>query len=166
MQSEVKRSRRKLWTLSEHILVSLRWFETMTSTIRTYTELSRLRTLTERFKYLELHGRVAEATFGFDRFMNQQFYTSSEWRQARRDVIARDNGCDLGVEGHEIHKGLYIHHMNPMSLEDIKYGDARILDPEYLITVSLQTHNAIHYGDERLLPQPLVVRRSGDTKLW
>lgn len=134
--------------------------------IRTYAGLSRLSTLEERFKYLELHGRVAEATFGFDRYVNQQFYTSSEWRKARIEVIARDLGCDLGVEGYEIHKGLYIHHMNPMSLEDIKYGDARILDPEYLITVAHRTHNAIHYGDERLLPRPLVERRSGDTKLW
>jgi hypothetical protein len=134
--------------------------------IRRYSELRRLNTLKERFDYLKLNGRVGEATFGWDRWINQQFYTSREWRQRRFDVIARDLGCDLGVEGYEIHKGLYIHHMNPLSAEDIKAGNVDILDPEYLITVTHRTHNAIHYGDEKLLPRPLVERRTGDTKLW
>jgi hypothetical protein len=134
--------------------------------IRRYSELRRLNTLKERFDYLKLNGRVGEATFGWDRWINQQFYTSREWRQRRFDVITRDLGCDLGVEGYEIHKGLYIHHMNPLSAEDIKAGNVDILDPEYLITVTHRTHNAIHYGDEKLLPRPLVERRTGDTKLW
>jgi hypothetical protein len=134
--------------------------------IRRYSELRRLNTLKERFDYLKLNGRVGEATFGWDRWINQQFYTSREWRQRRFDVITRDLGCDLGVVGYEIHKGLYIHHMNPLSAEDIKAGNVDILDPEYLITVTHRTHNAIHYGDEKLLPRPLVERRTGDTKLW
>jgi hypothetical protein len=133
---------------------------------RRYSELKRLPTLRERFKYLELHGRVGQATFGFDRYVNQQFYTSREWRRLRNDVILRDFGCDLGVDGYEIHEGLYIHHMNPMSAEDIRAGNDDILDPEFLITVTHRTHNAIHYGDEKLLPRPLVERRPGDTKLW
>lgn len=98
--------------------------------------------------------------------MNQRFYTSREWRQIRHNVIARDNGCDLGVDGLEIHRGLYIHHMNPMTVEDIASGNPDILDPEFLITVTHSTHNAIHYGDENHLPRGLVERRPGDTKLW
>jgi hypothetical protein len=134
--------------------------------IRSYSELRRLSTLKERFEYLKLSGRVGQTTFGFDRYVNQQFYRSSQWRQVRHQIIVRDNGCDLGVEGYEIHNGLYIHHMNPMTLADISSGDERILDPNYLITVTHMTHNAIHYGDERLLPRQLVERRPGDTKLW
>jgi hypothetical protein len=98
--------------------------------------------------------------------MNQQFYTSREWRQLRHHVIVRDNGCDLGIEGHNIHSRLYIHHMNPMIADDILSGNSDILDSEFLITVTHQTHNAIHYGDERLLPRQLIVRKAGDTKLW
>lgn len=133
---------------------------------RTYTELSRLHTLEERYKYLALYGQVGEATFGFDRWMNQQFYTSREWRNVRRDVIARDAGCDLGIEDFKIHKGIYIHHMNPLTVAELTEGDPRILDPEYLISVSHNTHNAIHYGDKSQLPKPFVPRRPGDTKLW
>lgn len=120
----------------------------------------------QRYKYLALRGSVGEATFGFDRYMNQQFYTSSQWRHVRNHVIARDKGCDLGVEGYEIHDRVIIHHMNPMTVENIVHGDDDILDPEFLITTTHRTHNAIHYGDERLLPRPLVERRRGDTKLW
>jgi len=138
----------------------------MSTRIRSYSELRRLETLEDRFKYLKLHGLVGDATFGFDRYMNQQFYRSSEWRHIRHAVIVRDNGCDLGVEGYEIHDRIYIHHMNPMSKDDIKHGDPSILDPDFLITVTHQTHNAIHYGNERLLPRPLVERRRGDTNLW
>ena len=134
--------------------------------IRTYSELRRLDTLLDRFRYLALQGRVGAATFGFDRWMNQQFYVSREWRHIRQHVIARDNACDLGVEDHEIYDRLYIHHMNPMSLDDLREGDPSILDPEFLITVKHLTHNAIHYGDQRLLRQPYVERRPGDTKLW
>lgn len=134
--------------------------------IRSYRELSRLKTFEERFRYLSLQGRVGEATFGSDRWLNQEFYRSREWRLIRRDVIARDFGCDLGMEGYEIHSGLYIHHMNPMTASDIMHGEEDILDPDFLITTSHRTHNAIHYGDERLLPRPLVPRRRGDTKLW
>lgn len=134
--------------------------------IRTYSELLQLATLEQRFKYLALRGGVGDSTFGFDRYMNQQFYRSRQWRQIREHVIARDLGRDLAVEGYEIHDRLVIHHMNPMQVEDIADGYPHILDPEFLITTTHQTHNAIHYGDERLLPKPLVERRRGDTKLW
>ena len=134
--------------------------------IRTYSELTRLDTFIERFRYLSLRGLVGETTFGFDRWMNQMFYSSREWRHIRTQVIARDNGCDLGMEGREINARLYIHHMNPMTFDNISHGDPQILDPEYLITVTHQTHNAIHYGDERQLPQPPVERSRGDTLLW
>jgi hypothetical protein len=107
-----------------------------------------------------------EATFGYDRWINQKFYTSREWRRARLAVIARDGGCDLGLRGHEIFDRAYVHHMNPMTEEQIIHGDEDIFIPEYLITVSQTTHNAIHFGDERLLIRPQVIRRPGDTKLW
>lgn len=136
------------------------------SQIRSYSELRRLTTFKERFDYLKLHGKVGDSTFGFDRYLNQQFYTSFEWRQLRRRVILRDNGCDLGIEGYEIHRGLYIHHMNAITVQDLVRGNPDILDPEFLITVTHKTHNAIHYGDEKLLPRQLVERKPGDTKLW
>jgi hypothetical protein len=134
--------------------------------VRRYSELKRLETLEERFRYLALHGRVGDMTFGFDRYINQQFYTSREWRRVRDIVIVRDNGCDLGVEGYDIHDRIYIHHMNPMKVSEIVEGDASILDPEFLIAVTHRTHNAIHYGDEGQLLRPFVERRPGDTKLW
>jgi len=134
--------------------------------IRTYSELRRIDDFNERFRYLQLRGKVGEATFGFDRWINQEFYRSREWRRVRDHVIVRDNGCDMGVDDWEIHDGIYIHHMNPMTVEDIVSGDPSILDPEFLISVTHRTHNAIHYGDEGLLPRPLVERRAGDTKLW
>lgn len=134
---------------------------------RSYTALSRLHTLEERFKYLELHGHVGLQTFGSERHFNQTFYRSVQWRQLRHHVIARDNGCDLGVEGFEIYGGgITIHHMNPMTLEELANGDPDILDPEFLISVSHRTHNAVHYGDQSLLPRVPVQRRAGDTKLW
>lgn len=133
---------------------------------RTYRQLQQLGTIRERFEYLRLNGRVAEPTFGFDRWMNQKFYTSQEWRNLRHFVIVRDNGCDLGVEGYEIYGNPIIHHMNPMTTLDVRHHNEDILDPEYLVICSLRTHNAIHYGDERQLPRPLVPRRAGDTKLW
>ena len=134
--------------------------------IRSYSELRRLDDINERFSYLRLNGQVARETFGFDRYINQMFYQSEEWRQIRRHVIIRDEGCDLGIPGYEIHGHVYIHHMNPMTAADISSGDPRILDPEFLITVTHQTHNAIHYGNESLLPRVFVERRPGDTKLW
>lgn len=133
---------------------------------RTYSELRRIRGFEERYRYLALRGEVGESTFGFDRYLNQRFYRSSEWRHLRSHVIARDMGCDLGVEGYELHDRIYIHHMNPMGVEDIKHGNADILNPEFLISTSHRTHNAIHYGDENLLPKQFVERRPGDTKLW
>lgn len=131
-----------------------------------YSELRRLDTFEERFRYLALRGSVGRSTFGFDRWLNQRFYTSREWRHVRTYVISRDNGMDLGVDGYEIHSRLLIHHINPIEPSDIVHGDEDLLDPEFLITTSHQTHNAIHYGDERQLPRPLAVRRPGDTKLW
>jgi hypothetical protein len=134
--------------------------------IRTYSELRRLETFEDRFHYLSLRGKVGDATFGFDRWINQQFYTGREWRRLRSDIIVRDNGCDLGIDGYELHERIIIHHMNPLSVDDLVHGDDAALNPEYLISVSHQTHNAIHYGDERLLRKPLVPRRPGDTRLW
>ena|SRR5215211_1375409 len=133
---------------------------------RTFSELSSLPTFEDRFRYLALHGQVGSSTFGFDRWVNQQFYRSRQWRQIRSHVIVRDRGCDLGVEGYDIHARIVIHHMNPMELIDIVHGVEDIIDPEFLITTTHKTHNAIHYGDESLLPRPLVSRSRGDTKLW
>lgn len=136
------------------------------SKIRTYSELRRLETFEERFEYLSLVGTVGQSTFGFDRWINQLFYRSREWNAIRNHVIARDDGCDLGSRGREIHSGLLVHHMNPITVMDITERREWILDPEFLITTSLQTHNAIHYGDERLLPRGPIVRQQGDTRLW
>ncbi len=138
----------------------------MLSRRKTYSELSRLRTITERFDYLVLRGHVGKQTFGYDRWLNQEFYQSREWRQAREQVIVRDLGCDLGIEGYEIYEGLLVHHMNPISPDDLVLGAPIVLDPEYLITTSKRTHNAIHYGDRTLLPRVPVERKFGDTRLW
>lgn len=135
-------------------------------TDRTYSELCRLPTFEERFRYLSLKGTVGERTFGFDRYINQVFYTSYEWRSLRERIILRDEGCDLGVLGYEITSNLLVHHMNPINAADIENGLAWIFDPEFLITTSRRTHNAIHYGDESLLPKPHVQRTAGDTRLW
>lgn len=138
----------------------------MTQKIRTYTEMCEYKTLESRFRYLSLGGSVGETTFGFDRYLNQLFYTSTQWKHIRDVVIIRDNGCDLGVPGFEIISRIIIHHMNPMKVKDIENGVSDILNPEYLISTVLNTHNAIHYGDASLLPQPIVERRPGDTNLW
>ena len=135
-------------------------------TIRTYSELCRLSSFEDRYHYLALRGQVGRSTFGFDRYLNQQFYTSRQWRHVRQNVIARDLGCDLGIEGYEIYDRVIIHHLNPMVADDIVHGESSILDPEFLISTTHRTHNAIHYGDERLLARPLVERYPGDTKLW
>ena len=144
----------------------MRGQQTPMTKIRTYQELKQLETFEERYEYLKLGGVVGESTFGFDRWINQQFYKSMEWTLAKNYVITRDEGRDLGVEGFEIYSGLLVHHMNPISVDDIKHGDHSIIDPNYLITTSLQTHNAIHYGDESLLPRGPIERKRGDTKLW
>ena len=133
---------------------------------RTYTELSSLETFEERYRYLELRGILGQETFGFDRWVNQRFYKSYEWENVRDYIINRDNGCDLGVPGYEIYSGLIVHHMNPISLDEVKHGDDSLIYPEFLITTSLRTHNAIHYGDESLIPREPITRRRGDTTLW
>lgn len=134
--------------------------------LRTYSELSQLKTFDERYEYLRLEGAVGQTTFGFDRYINQKFYQSREWKDARRFVISRDNGCDLGIQDHPINGGLLIHHINPMNPEDIVHGEQWILDPEYLITTRQDTHNAIHYSDRSLLPRTVIARSPGDTRLW
>lgn len=138
----------------------------MATRIKTYSEMVRLNSFEERFEYLSLRGSVGRATFGYERWVNQTFYRSSEWRRLRLQVIARDLGCDLAFPDHEIHDRLIVHHMNPMGVTEIVEADDVILDPEFLITTQHATHNAIHYGDASLLPKPLVERRPGDTKLW
>jgi hypothetical protein len=135
-------------------------------TTRSYSELRHLETFGERFDYLKLGGRVGRETFGYDRWINRQFYTSVQWRQLRHFVISRDMGCDLGVDGYDIFSGLVIHHMNPITVEDLEHGNADVLDPEFLITTSHRTHNAIHYGDAKLLPRDFTERKPGDTTLW
>lgn len=134
--------------------------------IRTYSELIRLTVFEERFEYLSLKGVVGRSTFGFDRWINQQFYHSAQWKNIRRDVIVRDEACDLAMPGYEIHTRLIIHHMNPMEQDDILYGTSNAVDLEHLICTTHATHNAIHYGDRNLLPKPFVERRPNDTKLW
>ena len=136
--------------------------------IRTYSELSTLQTFRERFDYLQLNGQVGKDTFGFDRIFNQRFYTSKEWKDVRDFVIVRDNGCDLGIEGHEIgrYQKIFIHHMNPIIIDDIKNSTDILLNPEYLITTIHNTHNAIHYSDEKLLVVEPIVRSRNDTCPW
>lgn len=135
-------------------------------TLRTYSELSAIEGFEARYNYLALRGSVGEATFGYDRWLNQEFYRSRQWKHMRSYVIARDEGCDLGVAGYEIHETVYVHHMNPLTPEEIVHGAQNLLDPEFLITTTHRTHNAIHYGDASLLPKPYVPRTPGDTKLW
>ena len=134
--------------------------------IKRYSELILLPTFEERYKYLQLNGVIGDETFGFDRYINQMFYRSQEWKQVRDYVIVRDNGCDLGIEGHEIRGKILIHHMNPISIKDIQQVNKFLLDPEYLITTILSTHNAIHYGDESLLITAPIERRKNDTCPW
>lgn len=133
---------------------------------RCFSELRRLETFEDRFDYLNLAGEVGQATFGHDRYLNQRFYTSRQWRQVRDVVIVRDNGCDLGIEGYEIAYDLLIHHMNPIAPKDFAEGEEWILDPEFLISTTKRTHQAIHFGDRTLLPRPVIAREAGDTLLW
>ena len=134
--------------------------------IRTYSELITLPTFEERFRYLRLDGCVGRETFGFDRYLNQTFYRSHEWKKLRDRIIVRDNGCDLGVEGFDIYGRIIIHHLNPILASDITDRTELLLNPEYLICTCHATHNAIHYGDENLLITAPVERRPNDTCLW
>lgn len=134
--------------------------------IRTYSELIKLPTFEERFEYLKLNGAVGRDTFGFDRYLNQIFYKSQKWLSVRDQVIIRDNGCDLGMEGYEIHDRILIHHMNPITLRDLETESDFLLDPEYLISTVHNTHNAIHYGNENLLYKAPVERTRFDTCPW
>lgn len=134
--------------------------------MRTYSDLIKRSQYIARFRYLKLEGEIGAATFGYDRPLNQAFYSSFEWKRVRDLVIIRDQGCDLGVLDYPIHDKILVHHMNPMMVDDILHANADILNPEYLICVSTRTHNAIHFGDESQLPKPFVERTPGDTKLW
>lgn len=135
--------------------------------IRTYSELIKLSTFEERYEYLKLGGTVGEDTFGFDRYLNQMFYQSKEWKQVRNYVIARDNGCDLGIPDREISYGkILVHHMNPITKNDILNNTEYLLNPEYLITTIKNTHDAIHYGDSSLLCKDPVERSKNDTCPW
>ena len=138
----------------------------MTMSIRTYSELITFPTFEERFKYLQLNGQVGESTFGFDRYMNQVFYRSQKWKSIRDFVIIRDCGCDLGVEGYDIHGKIIIHHMNPLSMRDIETESDFLLNPDFLICTTHNTHNAIHYGDENLLVTAPIERTKNDTCPW
>lgn len=134
--------------------------------IRTYSELIRLSTFEERYQYLRLSGLVGTETFGFDRFINQNFYRSREWKAVRDFVIVRDNGCDLAMKGYDIRGKILIHHMNPVTIKDIQENSAFLMEPEYLISTTLSTHNAVHYGDESLLIQEPIKRSKNDTCPW
>ena len=134
--------------------------------MRTYTELTKRTAFIPRFRYAMLGGELGVATFGFDRPLNQAFYSSREWKQVRDVVIIRDDGCDLAIPGNYIHDRVLVHHMNPIMINDLKEFNEDLINPEYLVCVSTRTHNAIHFGDERQLAPPMVERTPGDTKLW
>jgi hypothetical protein len=135
--------------------------------VKRYSELIQLQTFEERYKYLRLYGTVGADTFGFDRHINQQLYKSYEWKRVRDIVIARDNACDLAMEGHDLMGRIYVHHMNPIDIEDIEQASDYLLNPEYLICVSMDTHNAIHFGNESFLEKnKIVVRASNDMSPW
>lgn len=137
-----------------------------TTKIRTYTELKQLETFEERFEYLKLTNGVGYETFGTDRYLNQHFYRSDEWKRTRRDVIIRDCGCDLGISGRDLYDDIQIHHMNPIDKDDILEHSSYLLNPEYLICVSSKTHKAIHYGNAESLPRNPIVRKPNDTCPW
>ena len=137
-----------------------------TKIIRTYSELITLPTFIERFRYLKLGGVIGEETFGFDRYLNQTLYRSSEWKRFRRDMIIRDNGMDLALEGYDVVGKILVHHIDPITIKDVLRRDPKIFDPENVVCTSLNTHNAIHYGDESLLIMEPVVRTKYDTCPW
>lgn len=134
--------------------------------IRKYSELKLLKTFDERFAYLKLSGQVGVSSFGFERRLNQTFYTSQEWRSLRDKVTIRDFGCDLGIPGHEVNSRIIIHHMNPITIEDLKSGNSSVLDPNFLISVSNKTHLAIHFGDGSKLEELPIKRTKWDTVPW
>lgn len=134
--------------------------------MRTYQELMSFPTFLERYRYLRIGGRVGDTTFGFDRWLNQQLYRSPEWKRIRREVVLRDDACDLACAGFELFDNVLVHHMNPITPEDIVHRMESVLNPDYLITVSYRTHQAIHYGDESLLPIEPEERRPNDTCPW
>lgn len=134
--------------------------------LKTYSELSKLKTFEDRFQYLRLDGIVGEETFGFDRYLNQILYQSKEWKRCRRDIIIRDEGCDLGCEGFEVHGRILIHHINPITVDDIVNRNPKVFDPENLILTSHNTHQAIHYGNEDLLIRAPIERSKHDTCPW
>ena len=136
------------------------------SNIKTYSELMKLSTFEERFNYLKMNGVVGKETFGYDRYLNQKFYNTPEWKSIRHHVIIRDNGCDLAISDREIPGRIYIHHMNPIIVDDILTRSDYLLNPEYLVCVSMDTHNAIHFGDKNLLNLGIVERRKNDTCPW
>jgi hypothetical protein len=134
--------------------------------IRTYSNLLKLHRFEDRFEYLKLPGSVGARTFGFDRYINQRFYTSRQWQHVRNQVIVRDYGCDLAVKGREIYDQIFIHHMNPISLTDLHDGNPDIMNLDFLISASRNTHLAIHFGDKSKLQDEFKERRPGDTRLW
>lgn len=136
------------------------------SKIKTYTEMLRYKTFIDRYNYLRLHGKVGASTFGHDRYLNQSFYRSKEWRDLRQHIILRDNGCDLAIDDREIYDRIIIHHMNPITIEDFENNAMFVFDPEYLICTTFQTHNAIHFGDENLLVKLPEERFANDMIPW
>lgn len=138
----------------------------MDTQMKTYTEMSKFKTYKDRYRYLRIGGKVGDRTFGYERYLNQVFYTSSKWRQLRNSIIIRDEGNDLGVDGYSIKGSIYIHHINPLTKQQIESNDPAMFDPENLICVSFDTHQAIHYGNEDLLPEVYISRSANDTKLW
>lgn len=133
---------------------------------KTYSEVMKLKTFEERFNYLKVNGAVGRETFGYDRILNQTLYTSGEWRKFRRDIIVRDQGCDLGIREREIGGPITVHHINPITLEDVLNRSSKIFDPENVICVSDLTHKAIHYSDERILMKDPIERTQNDTCPW
>ena len=137
-----------------------------TTNIKTYSELIKIPTFIERYLYLKIGGQVGYETFGYDRYLNQILYRSPEWKRFRRDIIIRDNGCDLACDGYEIIGKVLIHHIDPITVRDIELRDQKIFDPENVVSVTLNTHNAIHYGDESILITEPLVRTPNDTCPW
>lgn len=138
----------------------------MITLIKCYTELRRLKSFEERYRYLRLSANVGDNTFGYDRYLNQMLYTSKKWLNIRDGIIIRDLGCDLGIEDYEIHGKIIVHHMNPITIEDIELDRDEVFDPEFLICTTHDTHNAIHFGNESLLPRLPIIRRRNDTCPW
>lgn len=139
----------------------------MRNPTKCYSDICKLQTFEERFQYLQLNGSVGETTFGSNRYWNQRFYqTSARWKKAKEQVIIRDDACDLGIPGYDIFHRIFVHHMNPITLRDVQTDSDILYDPEFLICVSFETHNAIHYGRSNESPYQYLERKPGDTKLW